>query len=232
MSSPLNVLSQRVGYTFTDIARLELAITHRSFGGENNERLEFLGDSIVNFVVGEALYRRFPEAREGQLSRLRARMVKGQTLAELAREFRLGEFLRLGTGEMKSGGHRRDSILADAMEAVIGAIYLDGGMDAIKDRVLDWYDSRLSALDLKDTQKDPKTRLQEYLQSRQHALPRYDVLSVEGEAHAQTFLVACHIDVLSKPTEGQGASRRFAEQQAADQALKKLESMTKGIRHE
>ncbi|MCM5703258.1 ribonuclease III [Larsenimonas salina] len=230
MSSSLQALSQRIGYEFNDVTWLELAMTHRSYGGDNNERLEFLGDSIVNFIVGEALYRRFPEAREGQLSRLRARMVKGQTLAELAREFKLGEFLRLGTGEMKSGGHRRESILADAMEAVIGAIYLDGGMTHVNERVLDWYESRLQKLDLKDTQKDPKTRLQEYLQSRQYALPRYEVLSVEGEAHAQTFKVACHIDLFSTPTQGEGASRRYAEQQAAESALKQLEAMTKGTR--
>lgn len=199
-------------------------MTHRSFGGRNNERLEFLGDSIVNFVIAEALYERFPEAREGQLSRLRARLVRGQTLAELAREMAFGECLRLGSGEMKSGGHRRDSILADAVEAVLGAIYLDAGMDVARARVLAWYAERLEAIDLQDTQKDPKTRLQEFLQSRQVPLPRYEVVSVEGEAHDQTFTVECHVELLASHTLGRGSSRRHAEQQAAELALVQLEN--------
>ncbi|WP_148254728.1 ribonuclease III [Aidingimonas lacisalsi] len=223
MSNPLKTFSRRIGHSFSDFALLELAMTHRSYGGRNNERLEFLGDSIVNFVIAEALYRRFPDAREGQLSRLRARLVKGQTLAELAREFDVGDCLNLGSGEMKSGGHRRDSILADAMEAVIGAIYLDAGMDVVKTRVLSWYGTRLEAIDLQDTQKDPKTRLQEFLQSRQAALPRYEVVSVEGEAHAQTFTIECHVEVLEQYTLGIGSSRRHAEQQAAEKALQQLD---------
>ncbi|WP_168014181.1 ribonuclease III [Halomonas salinarum] len=223
MSNPLNAFSRRVGHEFDDPGLLELAMTHRSFGGQNNERLEFLGDSIVNFVIAEALFRRFPQAREGQLSRLRARLVKGQTLAELGREFSVGECLRLGSGEMKSGGHRRDSILADAVEAVIGAIYLDAGMDVAKTRVLSWFATRLEALDVQDTQKDPKTRLQEFLQSRQSALPRYEVVTVDGEAHAQTFTVECHIEMLDEHTEGVGSSRRHAEQQAAELALTRLD---------
>ncbi|MBZ5876701.1 MULTISPECIES: ribonuclease III [Chromohalobacter] len=223
MSSPLQALSRRIGYQFRDTSRLELALTHRSYGGKNNERLEFLGDSIVNFVIGEALFQRFPQAREGQLSRLRARLVKGQTLAELAREFELGECLRLGSGEMKSGGYRRDSILADGVEALIGAIYLDAGMDVAKARVLSWYATRLEAIDLQDNQKDPKTRLQEFLQSRQAALPRYEVVSVEGEAHAQVFTIECHVEMLEDHTLGVGSSRRHAEQQAAEKALETLE---------
>ncbi|MHB0774030.1 ribonuclease III [Halomonas sp. WWR20] len=229
MSSSLSTFSRRIGYQFRDPALLELALTHRSYGGDNNERLEFLGDSIVNFVIAEALFQRFPQAREGQLSRLRARLVKGVTLAELAREFALGEYLRLGSGEMKSGGFRRDSILADAVEAVIGAIYLDGGMEIAKTRVLSWYGTRLEALDLQDTLKDPKTRLQEFLQSRQSALPRYEVVTIEGEAHDQTFTIECHVDMLSDHTLGVGASRRHAEQQAAERALTRLES-TRGKR--
>nr|WP_221187789.1 ribonuclease III [Halomonas stenophila] len=216
--------SRRIGHDFAQPELLELAMTHRSYGGRNNERLEFLGDSIVNFVIAEDLFQRFPQAREGQLSRLRARLVKGQTLAELAREMAFGECLRLGSGEMKSGGHRRDSILADAVEAVIGAIYLDAGMDTARSRVLAWYAERLEAINLQDTQKDPKTRLQEFLQSRQVALPRYEVVSVEGEAHAQTFTVECHVEMLEEHTLGIGASRRHAEQQAAQQALARLES--------
>ncbi|MCE0731264.1 ribonuclease III [Halomonas sp. G15] len=228
MSQTLNAFSRRLGHDFGDDSLLELAMTHRSFGGQNNERLEFLGDSIVNFVIAEALFRRFPEAREGQLSRLRARLVKGQTLAELAREMGFGEHLRLGSGEMKSGGHRRESILADAVEAIIGAIYLDAGMEAVRARILSWYATRLEEISLQDTQKDPKTRLQEFLQSRQVPLPRYEVVSVEGEAHAQTFTVECHVELLEKHTTGIGSSRRHAEQQAAEVALKQLEP--KGVR--
>ncbi|MBW6392156.1 MULTISPECIES: ribonuclease III [Halomonadaceae] len=223
MSRSLTAFSRRIGYSFRDDSLLELAVTHRSFGGQNNERLEFLGDSIVNFVIAEALYERFPQAREGQLSRLRARLVRGQTLAELAREMAFGECLRLGSGEMKSGGHRRDSILADAVEAVLGAIYLDAGMDVARARVLAWYAERLEAIDLQDTQKDPKTRLQEFLQSRQSPLPRYEVVSVEGEAHDQTFTVECHVELLDSHTLGTGSSRRHAEQQAAELALLQLE---------
>ncbi|RTR05984.1 ribonuclease III [Halomonas nitroreducens] len=224
MSNSLTLFSRRIGHDFAQPDLLELAMTHRSYGGRNNERLEFLGDSIVNFVIAEDLFQRFPQAREGQLSRLRARLVKGQTLAELAREMAFGECLRLGSGEMKSGGHRRDSILADAVEAVIGAIYLDAGMDTARSRVLAWYAERLEAINLQDTQKDPKTRLQEFLQSRQVALPRYEVVSVEGEAHAQTFTVECHVEMLEEHTLGIGSSRRHAEQQAAQQALARLES--------
>tara|TARA_B100000929_G_scaffold290109_1_gene282623 strand:+ start:1843 stop:2532 length:690 start_codon:yes stop_codon:yes gene_type:complete len=223
VSNSLTPFSRRIGHEFQDASLLELAMTHRSFGGRNNERLEFLGDSIVNFVIAEALFERFPEAREGQLSRLRARLVKGQTLAELAREMRFGECLRLGSGEMKSGGHRRESILADAVEAVIGAIYLDAGMDAVRTRVLAWFEERLARIDLKQSQKDPKTRLQEFLQSRQAPLPRYEVTSVEGEAHAQTFTVECHVEMLDEHTVGTGASRRHAEQMAAESALQRLD---------
>ncbi|MBB3140009.1 ribonuclease III [Halomonas organivorans] len=223
MSNSLTIFSRRIGHDFAQSELLELALTHRSYGGRNNERLEFLGDSIVNFVIAEDLYQRFPQAREGQLSRLRARLVKGQTLAELAREMEFGDYLRLGSGEMKSGGHRRDSILADAVEAVIGAIYLDAGMDTARARVLAWYAERLEAIDLQDTQKDPKTRLQEFLQSRQAALPRYEVISVEGEAHAQTFTVECHVEMLEEHTRGTGSSRRHAEQQAAERALARFE---------
>jgi len=223
VSNSLDIFSRRIGHQFAQRELLELAMTHRSYGGRNNERLEFLGDSIVNFVIAEDLFQRFPKAREGQLSRLRARLVKGQTLAELAREMEFGECLRLGSGEMKSGGHRRDSILADAVEAVIGAIYLDAGMETARTRVLSWFAERLEMINLQDTQKDPKTRLQEFLQSRQVPLPRYDVISVEGEAHAQTFTVECHVEVLDEHTQGIGSSRRHAEQQAAEHALAQLD---------
>ncbi|WP_166269063.1 ribonuclease III [Marinobacter caseinilyticus] len=222
-SSPdLDQLQRRIGYQFNSPERLLLALTHRSFGNDNNERLEFLGDSIVNMVIAEALYLTFEKAREGQLSRLRARMVKGVTLAEIGREFELGQYLRLGSGELKSGGYRRDSILADAVESIIGAIYLDSNFDTCRSQVLRWFEQRLKNLNLQDTQKDPKTRLQEYLQSRQFPLPQYDVISVDGEAHAQTFHVSCALPSLDRKTSGIGSSRRIAEQQAARNALKAL----------
>ncbi len=219
MKSSLDKLERKLGYTFKDPELAVLALTHRSYGGNNNERLEFLGDSIVNFLIAEDLYQRFPDAREGQLSRLRALMVRGRTLAELAREFELGDFLLLGSGELKSGGFRRESILADVVEALLGAIYLDTGMDACRERVQAWFSTRLIALSATDqNNKDPKTRLQEYLQSRQQKLPEYELLSIEGKAHAQTFKVSCHIDGI-KASEGEGSSRRIAEQQSASRAL-------------
>ncbi|WP_404368862.1 ribonuclease III [Marinobacter sp.] len=218
----LDQLQRRIGYQFNDPERLMLALTHRSFGNQNNERLEFLGDSIVNMVIAEYLYSSFERAREGQLSRLRARMVKGVTLAEIGREFELGQYLRLGSGELKSGGFRRESILADAVESVIGAIYLDSDFETCRAQVLRWFEERLQRLDLQDTQKDPKTRLQEYLQSRQLPLPQYDVISVEGEAHAQIFHVVCALSSLGRKTTGVGNSRRIAEQKAAQSALKAL----------
>jgi ribonuclease-3 len=216
-------LERRLGYEFSDRSRLELALTHRSCGSRNNERLEFLGDSIVNFVIAEALFERFPDAREGQLSRLRARMVRGATLAELGREFQLGDCLRLGSGELKSGGYRRESILADAVEAIIGAIYLDVGMAICRERIRSWFTDRLESLSISDQQnKDPKTRLQEFLQARQNPLPKYRVLNIEGDAHDQVFTVVCELESLDLNSEGRGPSRRGAEQQAARHALKKL----------
>ncbi|TIH06615.1 ribonuclease III [Pseudomonas leptonychotis] len=219
MSASLARLERRLGYTFKDQELMILALTHRSFAGRNNERLEFLGDAILNFVAGEALFQRFPLAREGQLSRLRARLVKGETLAILARGFDLGEYLRLGSGELKSGGFRRESILADALEALIGAIYLDTGMDAARERVLAWLTTELDSLTLVDTNKDPKTRLQEFLQSRGCELPRYDVADIQGDPHCRTFVVECQVTLLNDKTLGQGASRRIAEQVAAAAAL-------------
>ena len=219
MSNSLDRLERKLGYTFKDRDLMVLALTHRSYAGRNNERLEFLGDAILNFVAGEALFERFPQAREGQLSRLRARLVKGETLARLARGFDLGEYLRLGSGELKSGGFRRESILADALEALIGAIYLDAGMDVARARVLDWLTNELDGLTLVDTNKDPKTRLQEFLQSRAVELPRYEVVDIQGEPHCRTFFVQCEIALLTDKTQGQGASRRIAEQVAAAAAL-------------
>ncbi len=219
MIRPFAELARKLGYSFNDDSLFELALTHRSCGKKNNERLEFLGDSILNFVIAEDLFVRFPEAREGQLSRLRARMVKGETLAEIARELNLGDYLYLGSGELKSGGFRRDSILADSVEAIIGAIYLDSNQDVARGFILKWYAERLDKLDLNETLKDSKTRLQEFLQSRRAALPQYELVSVEGEAHEQTFHIRCAVELLKQPTEGHGSSRRQAEQEAARQAL-------------
>lgn len=180
MSNSLDRLERKLGYTFKDRDLMVLALTHRSYAGRNNERLEFLGDAILNFVIGEALFHHFPQAREGQLSRLRARLVKGETLALLARGFEVGDYLRLGSGELKSGGFRRESILADAMEALIGAIYLDTGMDSARERIIAWLGPQLRELTPVDTNKDPKTRLQEFLQSRGCDLPRYEVVGYPG----------------------------------------------------
>lgn len=222
MIKPISQLTRRLGYQFNQPDLCELALTHRSCGKNNNERLEFLGDSIVNFVIADDLFQRFPSAKEGQLSRLRARMVKGETLAEIARELNLGDYLRLGPGELKSGGFRRDSILADAVEALIGAIYLDSGLDVVRGMILQWFSERLESLDIDEALKDSKTRLQELLQSRRFPLPEYELTKVEGEAHDQTFYIECHIKPLEKPTLGVGSSRRQAEQEAARLALSRL----------
>lgn len=224
MSTPQQHLQGRLGYRFHDEGQLQLALTHRSFGTPNNERLEFLGDSVLNLILAEALYRKFPATREGQLSRLRAQMVKGATLAKLAREFGLGPCLRLGEGEMKSGGQQRESILADALEAVIGALYLEAGFSVCTERVTTWYESRLSQLSPDEPSKDPKTELQEYLQARQLPLPDYEVVQVAGQAHARTFTIACRVAPLKEPLQASASNRRDAEQQAATAALQKLRS--------
>lgn len=219
------LLTRRLGYAFKNFALAEQALTHRSFSNNNNERSEFLGDSILNFVIGEALFLRFPKADEGDLSRMRARLVKGETLAEIAREFRLGDCLNLGPGELKSGGFRRESILADAMEALIGAIYLDGGLDICRERVLAWYGERLQRVVPGEVNKDPKTRLQELLQARALALPVYQLVDARGEAHNQLFDVACEIAALQCSFRGSGGNRRSAEQAAAQAALDHLEHL-------
>lgn len=215
-------LEQRLGYSFTDQRQLQLALTHRSHGATNNERLEFLGDSILNFIIGEDLFKRFPEVREGQLSRLRSQLVRGDTLAELAREFELGECLVLGEGEMKSGGHRRDSILADSVEAIIGAIYLASGLDRCRERVLAWFAPRLNELGLNTSAKDSKSRLQEFMQAQRQPLPEYVVIEVGGEGHAQTFTIECRVAITNQPTSATASSRREAEKQAATLMLAQL----------
>lgn len=214
-------LLQALGYEFHNRHWLELALTHRSVSGsKNNERMEFLGDSILNFVVADYLFQRFPDEKEGRLSRLRASLVKQDTLASVARDLKLGDFLRLGPGELKSGGFRRDSILADAVEAILGAIYLDcGDMRICADRVAAWFGGRLEQAGQETVIKDSKSRLQEYLQGRKQPLPVYTVTAVEGEAHNQSFQVRCDVPGLATPTEGAGLSRRIAEQNAAQQAL-------------
>ncbi|ADE13901.1 ribonuclease III [Nitrosococcus halophilus Nc 4] len=224
MIDGLRRLCGKLGYRFTEPALLRCAITHRSAAKENNERLEFLGDSILNFLIAEFLYIRFPKAQEGKLSRLRATLVKGETLAELARELEIGDHLILGPGELKSGGYRRTSILADAFEAVIGAVYLDGGLEACRKLVASLYEDRLEALTSEVLLKDPKTRLQEYLQARQLPLPDYRVSAVRGEAHDQVFQVECIINDTFPSVVGTGRSRRKAEQDAATQALELLQT--------
>lgn len=222
MTASEEKLNLKLGSSFTDLGLLNQAITHRSYSSTNNERLEFLGDAILNFVIAEDLYNRFPTAREGKLSRLRARLVKRETLAEIAREVDLGAFLRLGQGEQKSGGSKRDSILADALEAVIGALLIDSDLSAARARIAVWYKSRLEGISLDDPQKDSKTILQEYLQANKCSLPEYTVVSSIGKAHARTFYVECAAALLQTPALGSGSSRRIAEQEAASQALRTL----------
>lgn len=191
------------------------ALTHRSASNQNNERLEFLGDAVLDLVVAEDLYLRFPEADEGELSRMRAALVKGETLANLARDIDLADHLILGSGEMKSGGHRRSSILAGTIEALIGAIYLDGGFEASQAFIRHLYQKEYETLSLDDAKKDPKTRLQEYAQSRSWSLPSYTIESMSGEGHQQVFVAACRMQRPNSMTMGEGSSRRKAEQAAA-----------------
>lgn len=216
-------IHRALGYTFSDSTLLNQALTHRSVSAENNERLEFLGDAILNYSITIELYRRFPKLQEGDLSRLRASLVKGVTLAEIARALSLGEFIKLGSGELKSGGHRRDSILADAFEAIIGAIHLDGGSSAAHDFILRFFSTRLDTMDTNVSLKDPKTRLQEHLQAKGLAVPEYKIVDVQGQAHAQTFTVECHSALLEQPQQGTGLSRRKAEQEAAQHTLEALQ---------
>ena len=217
--------SDRIGHRFDAPQLLAQALTHRSAGAPHNERLEFLGDALVNLVVAEALYARWPRADEGALTRARAELVRESALAAIARELDLGSKLTLGPGELKSGGHRRDSILADALEAVIGAIYLDSDFDRCREAVLPWFEPVLDALPPPHkVGKDAKTRLQEWLQARQRTLPVYELVSESGDDHAKVFRVAC---VLADPAirdEGEGSSRRAAEQAAAEKVLGQLEA--------
>lgn len=218
----LNNLLRQLAYEFQDKSLLTQALTHRSHSGNNNERLEFLGDGVLNFLVAHQLFQRFPKLPEGDLSRLRAQLVKEQTLSEIAISLNVGESLRLGEGELKSGGWRRPSVLADAMEAIIGAVFLDGGYPAAETLVQRLFLPRLENIDPKEIGKDAKSLLQEFLQGRKIDLPEYHVLATEGEAHCQTFRVSCHIAKLQMTAEGKGSSRRAAEQQAAQAVYEQL----------
>jgi ribonuclease III len=215
-------LRETLGYEARDATLFAAALTHRSAAGPNNERLEFLGDAVLNLVTAELLYRSFPQAAEGDLSRLRARLVSREPLAEVAADLRLGEVLRLGSGELKSGGFRRQSILADAFEAVCGALFLDGGLTAAAEVITRLLAPRIAALPDPATLKDAKTRLQEYLQARSLTLPRYAVEHIDGEAHAQTFRVSCEVAALGRRVYGGGSSRRRAEQEAAARMLREV----------
>lgn len=222
MRDTLGRLQSDLGYTFSQQDLLQQALTHRSFGASNYERLEFLGDGVLNCLVGLMLYERFPDLKEGPLSRLRANLVNQQPLCEIAQELGLGQYLRLGEGEVKSGGVERPSILADALESILGAALLDGGFEAVRGIVERVYKGRIHALDPHTHGKDPKTLLQEWLQSRRHSLPAYTLKSTHGQAHAQTFEVECRIDALKIRTLGAGGSRKAAEQVAAQAAFDQL----------
>jgi ribonuclease-3 len=216
-------LQRNFGCRLSDAGLLSLALSHRSVGSRNNERLEFLGDAVLGYVVSEALYRRFPDADEGQLSRLRVALVKGSALAELAREIGLGAQLNLGAGERSGGGRQRKSILADTLEALLGAVTLDLGLEACREVILHLFSARIEGLDPERAHKDPKTSLQEYLQGSGRELPRYEVVSSAGEDHQRVFRVRCFLDDSPLACEAEGRSRRAAEQAAAGQLLAQLQ---------
>ena len=212
-----------VDYTFTDKALLRQALRHRSAGPPHNERLEFLGDAVVNLLVADALFQRWPDANEGFLTRARAELVRESAMAALARQLDIGSHLILGPGELKSGGWRRDSTLADTLEAIIAAIYLDGGFETCRQVVLPWFEAAFAALTQNKLEKDAKTRLQEWLQARQQALPSYHLLAEEGDDHAKHFRVECRLSEPERFSLGEGSSRRHAEQQAAARLMQQLE---------
>jgi len=224
MAADPGKLETSIGYSFEDRNLLGQALTHRSVGKIHNERMEFLGDAILDMVIAERLFAKFPAAAEGDLSRMRANLVNGQVLAEIAIEIGLGQYLNLGTGELKSGGKRRDSILADAIEALIAAVYLEGGLTDDEAVIERFYADRLEAKEICKRHKDSKTRLQEFMQARGLPLPNYCVTDISGEAHDQTFTVDCQVVLLSQSRSGTGKSKRIAEQKAADRILTILES--------
>lgn len=218
----LDRLQRKIDYQFQDTGLLKQALTHRSAGHKHNERLEFLGDAILNLTIAEALFHQFPKCNEGELSRMRATLVREPTLAILARDFQLGDYLSLGQGELKSGGFRRESILADCVEALIGAISLDSSLANATEIVTRWYQPLLKDIQPGDNQKDAKTRLQEYLQGNRLPVPTYNIMNIQGEAHNQLFTVECSIQNNDRTFIGKGSSRRKAEQAAAEQILQEL----------
>ena len=220
----LSTLTAALGHAFSDRTLLQTALTHRSFGVPNNERLEFIGDGVLNCVIAVALFRRYPDLAEGELSRMRANLVRQDALHRLAVSLNLGDSLRLGEGELKSGGSQRPSILADAVEALIGAVYLDAGFEAAQAVIARLYLPLFDEMSSGPVTKDAKTSLQEWLQGRKKPLPRYHVIEASGAAHEQRFEVACEIENPALRTTGQGSSRRLAEQAAADRALKALKA--------
>jgi ribonuclease III len=222
MDWPVQWVRDRLGYEVREVALFSAALTHRSAARPHNERLEFLGDAVLNLSIAEYLFRGNPQANEGDLSRLRAWLVSSPPLAEIAAQIGLGEVLRLGSGELKTGGFRRESILADALEALFGAIYLDAGLGEAQRVIFALFEPRLANLPDTDELKDSKTRLQEHLQSRGLPLPAYEVVRTEGEIHAQTFWVRCEVSTLERETTGQGLSRRRAEQEAAAVMLREI----------
>jgi ribonuclease-3 len=227
MIDPYIKLKKQIDYTFDDESLLEQALTHRSAAKIHNERLEFLGDAVLGMVIAQRMYEKFPKLPEGKLTRMRSNLVKGETLSKIARELELGALLKLGTGERKSGGNRRDSILADAVEAIIGAIYLDSGLEAATNTIDILFEKRIRELDPNVQIKDNKTQLQEYLQSRKLDLPDYEVVDISGKDHAQTFTVNCKIRELSIEKKGIGRSRRIAEQESARSILDAIEASDK-----
>lgn len=216
-------LARKLGLAFSQPQLFKTALTHRSAGAHNNERLEYLGDSVLGFVVAERLYSQFPGVGEGVLSRLRASLVNQASLAELARRHNLGDYLILGSGELKSGGFRRDSILSDALEAIMGAILLDSGVDVCRHWILNLFAEKFAEIKLDTWNKDPKTRLQELMQARKKELPVYELIGMSGADHAQTFEVKCSVPIISETTQGIGISRKKAEQAAAESMLILLE---------
>lgn len=222
MSHVLDKLLYKLDHEFNNKDLIEEALTHRSMGHFNNERLEFLGDAILGLVIANELYLRLPKAREGELSRVRSSLVKKETLAEIGKILELGQFLRLGSGELKSGGYNRSSILADAMEAIFGAVYLDSGFDSAQAVILNVYSEYLSNLSQSNQVKDPKTQLQEFLQSKKMAIPDYCVIDASGKPHDQIFTVECRV-VNVAPVNAKGTSRRKAEQMAAQKMLETID---------
>ena len=229
-SNAINFLLKKLEYSFNDITLLNEALTHRSYAATNNERLEFLGDGVLNFVIADELFKLYPDVQEGDLSRLRANLVNKESLAVIANQLALGDAIKLGSGELKSGGFRRPSILADAVESIIGAVYRDGGFAAASDLIVRLYTERLASPTDLQSLKDAKTQLQELLQSRHFELPDYQVANISGQAHSQVFHVKCTIEKMKIEVNGEGKSRRKAEQVAAEKAITQVEASYRKVK--